>query len=73
MELERASEGSNSRVLLGAEKVVTPLLWQRWEKELEENSDREWVEFLIRGIKCGFRLGHDQSKVAIEERGWLHV
>ena len=69
MELERASEGSNSRVLLGAEKVVTPLLWQRWEKELEEHSDREWVEFLIRGIKYGFRLGHNQSKVAMEERG----
>ena len=69
MELERASEGSNSRVLLGAEKVVTPLLWQRWEEELEEHPDREWVEFLVRGIKFGFRLGHDQSKVATEERG----
>ncbi len=69
MELERASEGSNSRVLLGVEKVVTPLLWQRWEEELEEHPDREWVEFLVRGIKFGFRLGHDQSKVATEERG----
>ena len=69
MELERASEGSNSRVLLGAEKVVTHLLWQQWEEELEEHPDREWVEFLVRGIKFGFRLGHDQSKVATEERG----
>ncbi len=68
VELERASEGPNSRVLLGAEEVVTPLLWQRWEEELKEHSDREWVEFLVRGIKCGFRLGHDQTKVTVKGR-----
>ena len=69
MELERASEGSKSRVLWGAEKVVTPLIWHRWEKDLEEHPDREWVEYLVKGIKGGFRLGHDQNKVALMERG----
>jgi len=68
-ELEQRSEGSSSRTLQGAEEVVTPLVWQQWEEELREHPDREWVEFLVRGIREGFRLGHDQSSVVLEERG----
>ena len=59
------SEGPNSKVLVGAEEIVTPLIWQSWQSELEEHPDKEWVEFLVRGIKNGFRLGHDQSKVVL--------
>jgi len=68
LELERRSEGSRSRVLRGAEEVVTPLLWQQWERELEEHPDRDWVEFLVRGVRHGFRLGHDQSAIVLKER-----
>ena len=61
-------------MLQGAEEVVTPLVWQQWESELEGHPDREWVQLLIRGIKGGFRLGHDQSKVVLEEKGGsMHV
>ncbi len=67
-ELERRSEGLSSRVLQGAEAVVTPLVWQQWEEELREHPDREWVEFLVTGVREGFRLGHDQSKVVLKER-----
>ncbi len=48
---------------------MTPLEWQQWERELEGHPDREWVDLLVRGIKEGFRLGHDQTKVVLEERG----
>ena len=56
-------------MLQGAEEVVTPLVWQQWEKELEDHPDREWVEFLVRGIREGFRLGRDQGAVTLSERG----
>ncbi len=62
LELERNSEGSSSKVLQGAEEVVTPLKWQQWEKDLGEHPDKEWVEFLVRGLRRGFRLGHDQDR-----------
>ncbi len=68
MELENVSEGPSSSVLAGAEDVVTPLRWRVWEEELLEHPDREWVKFLVRGVKCGFRLGHDQRKVKLEQR-----
>ncbi len=68
LELERRSEGSSSRVLSGAEEVVTPLVWQRWEAELTEHPDREWARFLVRGIRDGFRVGHEQRSVTLVER-----
>lgn len=52
----------------GADVVVTPLKWQVWQRELSEHPDREWVSFLVRGIRHGFRLGHDQSRVTLRER-----
>ncbi len=62
-ELERVSRGEKSVALEGGDAVVTPLKWQEWSRELKENPDKEWAEFLVRGICQGFRLGHDQSKV----------
>ncbi len=41
--------------------MITPLVWQQWERELEGHPDKEWVQFLVRGIQQGFRVGHDQS------------
>jgi len=55
-------------VLSRAKDVVTPLRWRAWEEELLEHPDREWVEFLLRGVRDGFRLGHDQSDVRLERR-----
>lgn len=65
LELERVSEGPDSKVLSGAVDVVTPLKWRAWERELAEHPDREWVEFLVAGIRDGFRLGHDQRRVKL--------
>ncbi len=61
LELERVSGGRRSGLLKGAEAVITPLVWQQWERELEDHPDKEWVQFLVRGIWQGFRVGHDQS------------
>ncbi len=51
MELEKVSEGLNSKVLPGAEIVVTPLEWQALSKQLKNNPDKEWVELLVRGTR----------------------
>ncbi len=62
-ELERVSSGARSAALEGADAVITPLKWQEGSRELEEHPDKEWAEFLVKGICHGFRLGHDQAKV----------
>ena len=68
LELEGASEGPDSKEMPGAEGVVTPLVWQKWEEELGGHPDRRWVEFLVRGIRDGFRVGHDQRTATLGER-----
>ncbi len=68
LELEKVSEGPASRVLPGASEIVTPLCWRAWKEELADHPDRQWVEFLLRGIKTGFRVGHDQGLATLERR-----
>ncbi len=58
-ELDCVSDGPNSVVLPGAEVVVTPLEWQAWKEDLECHPDRAWVEWIVKGIQSGFRVGHD--------------
>ncbi len=53
LELERVSDGVKSEPLTGADSVVTSLKWQEWRRELENHPDKEWVEFLVRGIRQG--------------------
>lgn len=65
VELEKVSEGPDSKLLHGAMDVVTPLRWRAWEMELLEHPDRVWAELLVRGIRDGFRLGHDQTRVEL--------
>jgi len=65
VELERVSEGPKSVMLRGAEVVKTPLVWQEWSYGLESHLDREWVDFLVRGIREGFRVGH---RVVLKEK-----
>lgn len=62
MELERVADGPLSESLPGAESVVAPLSWRKWEEELMHHPDKEWVEFLVRDIRCDSRLGHDQAR-----------
>jgi len=62
LELEETSDGADSKVMLGADVVVTLLVWQRWEEELKGHPEREWVDFLVRGIRNGFRVGHGQRR-----------
>ena len=66
LELERVSEGTWSGLLPGTDSIMTPLKWSKWERELAELQDREWVEFLVRGIRYGFRLCRDQMRGPVE-------
>ena len=38
-------------------KLVTQLVWTKWEEILTDHPDRWWARFLVEGIREGFRLG----------------
>ena len=40
-------------------KVNTPLQVTEWERAMASHPDREFVEYLLRGIREGFRIGYN--------------
>ena len=43
-------------------KIVTPLLWSAWEGALRQLPDRYFAEYIVSGLRCGFRVGFDHSR-----------
>ena len=41
--------------------ITTPLKEAQWERALERHPDREFVRWLLQGIREGFRIGYDRS------------
>ena len=39
------------------QRVVTPLRSEVWERELEAHPDQVFVDYIVTGIKMGFRIG----------------
>ena len=42
--------------------ITTPLDWREWDKALAAHPDQQFREYIVNGIKEGFRLGFDYSK-----------
>ena len=43
------------------ETVNMPLVWQQWESCLAAHPDRAYREYIVNGIRDGFRVGYDYS------------
>ena len=59
-ELERRKPGKKARAkALPAKwkRVCTPLVPQEWEELLQHHPDREYVGYLVKGLKQGFHVG----------------
>ena len=42
-------------------QIASPLRWKTWEHELHRHPDREYVQFLVDGMRNGFRIGYDHK------------
>ena len=45
------------------QEVVTPLRVEAWSHVLRQHPDREFVDYILRGIRQGFRIGFDRTAV----------
>ena len=45
------------------QEVVTPLRVEAWSHVLRQHPDREFVDYILRGIRQGFRIGFDRAAV----------
>ena len=49
-------------------KIVTPLRLDVWQSYLSSHPDKNFVEYLLRGIKDGFRIGFRAAAVQLKSR-----
>ncbi len=50
-------------------KITTPLNWQAWAIRLADHPDKQFVAYILHGIKCGFRVGFGNSRAKLKSRG----
>ena len=50
------------RLPYGLDHIVTPLLWQSWQASQADHPDRASINWLIAGIRDGFRIGYDYTR-----------
>lgn len=43
--------------------VRTPLIWHAWEQKLRRHPDKDYTNYILKGIKEGFRIGVDEARV----------
>ncbi len=41
----------------GLSAIVTPLQWEEWQRRLADHQDRTFVDWVVTGIREGFRVG----------------
>ena len=68
-ELERRARSREGELPVEAWRVVTPLRWQAVESGLQDHPDRWWVEYLVKGIREGFRLGFSMGGKGLRASG----
>ncbi len=60
-ELERRSRARQCKLPAEARLVHTPLRAAAWQRMLADHPDRQLVEWMVRGIQQGFRIGYQHD------------
>ena len=71
-ELERRSSARWSRLPAEACLVRTPLRAKAWQEMLADHPDRRLVEWVVRGIQQGFRVGY-QCDLSNLRQAWQNL
>ena len=62
--LEACSSNKGKSLLqkLTKNSITTPLVWRRWSQALEHHPDRAFRDYIVTGLKEGFRIGFKDSE-----------
>ena len=52
--------------------VQTPLRWDQWDRKLETHPDQRFREFIVRGIREGFRISFDYPQICQSSQRNMH-
>ena len=51
-----------STLPVSMQEINTPLCWQAWDKCLAAHPDQEFRQYIVQGIRYGFRIGFNYSR-----------
>lgn len=54
------------------QSINTPLQVEAWERCLEKHPDLAFVDYILSGIKCGFRIGFDTEQQLVKSKHNMH-
>ena len=54
---------------LSCQTITTPLVDSEWERALADHPDRQFVDYILQGIREGFRIGFDHSRASCKSTG----
>ena len=57
LKLESCTPLHATKIPVALAKINTPLRFPAWERALASHPDRDFVEYILTGIRCGFRIG----------------
>ncbi len=66
-ELERRSSAVQCKLPVEAQQIHTPLQAEAWQRMLADHPDRQLVEWMVRGIRQGFRMGFQQDPGVLKQ------
>ena len=49
-------------------EIVTPLRWSAWQEALAQHPDMQFADYLVQGIKHGFRIGFNHATHSTKSR-----
>ena len=76
--MEQANSQQYAALPVNLTKITTPLQAEVWSQYLVNHPDRTFVEFLLRGIQQGFRIGFNPKLVELKSNNrnmlsaWQH-
>lgn len=68
LKLEDCCPKEEPAIPLRLRAIVTPLKLPFWKEQLHSHLDQQFAEFIIRGIRSGFRIGFDRKTVSLRSR-----
>ena len=62
-QLDGCQPRAQPRLPPGCGHVITPLRWRQWAQALAQHPDRQFVSYVVEGIRSGFRVGSNYAQV----------
>ena len=70
LKLDACRPPSNWRTNENLSGSVSPLRWEVWDDFLESYPDQRFRDYIVDGIRAGFRVGFNYTRAKLQNETW---